>query len=294
LFQQTQEFLAMAEMAQPLYYVNGDFVPADQARLPVNDLSIVRGYGVFDYTRSYQGKPFKLHEHILRLQRSAAAIELTLPWSTAELSAIVQETFDRNGYPDAGIRIVATGGPSSDFMTPEGNPSLMVMITPLTSSQETAQARGVKITTVEMDRVLPTVKSINYMGAVMAVEAAKRQGAVEAIYRTREGLITEGTRSNLFVFKGDQLITAEQDVLAGITRAVVLEIASDDFEVHQGPVYYEDLRSGAVDEVFITSSTKEILPVVQVDEIQIGNGKPGPKTQKLLALFHSYVENYGK
>jgi branched-chain amino acid aminotransferase len=145
-----------------------------------------------------------------------------------------------------------------------------------------------------MDRVLPTVKSINYMGAVMAVEAAKRQGAVEAIYRTREGLITEGTRANLFVFKGDQLITAEQDVLAGITRAVVLEIASDDFEVHQGPVYYEDLRSGAVDEVFITSSTKEILPVVQVDEIQIGNGKPGPKTQKLLALFHSYVENYGK
>jgi branched-chain amino acid aminotransferase len=284
----------MAEMAQPLYYVNGDFVPADQARLPVNDLSIVRGYGVFDYTRSYQGKPFKLHEHILRLQRSAAAIELTLPWSTAELTAIVQETFDRNGYPDAGIRIVATGGPSSDFMTPEGNPSLMVMITPLTSSQETAQTRGVKITTVEMDRVLPTVKSINYMGAVMAVEAAKRQGAVEAIYRTREGLITEGTRANLFVFKGDQLITAEQDVLAGITRAVVLEIASDDFEVHQGPVYYEDLRSGAVDEVFITSSTKEILPVVQVDEIQIGNGKPGPKTQKLLALFHSYVENYGK
>ncbi len=284
----------MAEMAQPLYYVNGDFVPADQARLPVNDLSIVRGYGVFDYTRSYQGKPFKLHEHILRLQRSAAAIALTLPWSTAELTAIVQETFDRNRYPDAGIRIVATGGPSSDFMTPEGNPSLMVMITPLTNSQETAQARGVKITTVAMDRVLPTVKSINYMGAVMAVEAAKRQGAVEAIYRTHEGLITEGTRANLFVFKGDQLITAEQDVLAGITRAVVLEIASDDFEVHQGPVYYEDLRSGAVDELFITSSTKEILPVIQVDEIQIGNGKPGPKTQKLLALFHSYVENYGK
>lgn len=283
----------MTEMAQPLYYVNGDFVPADQARLPVNDLSIVRGYGVFDYTRSYGGKPFKLHEHILRLQRSAAAIELELPWSTAELTAIVQETFTRNGYPDAGIRIVATGGPSSDFMTPQGNPSLMVMITPITSSQAAAQASGVKITTVEMDRVLPTVKSINYLGAVMAVEAAKRAGAVEAIYRTREGIVTEGTRANLFVFKGNQLITAEQDVLAGITRAVIFEIASDDFEVIQGPVLYEEIRNGTVDEVFISSSTKEILPVIQVDEIQIGNGKPGPKTQKLLALFHSYVENYG-
>lgn len=284
----------MAEKAQPIYYVNGEFVPANQAHLPVNDLSIVRGYGVFDYTRSYHGKPFKLHEHILRLERSAAAIDLALPWSTAELTAIVQETFDRNGYADAGIRIVATGGPADDFMTPPGNPSLLVMITPITSSQATVQATGVKITTVEMDRVLPTVKSINYMGAIMAVEAAKRQGAVEAIYRTADGQLTEGTRANLFVFKGNQLITADQDVLAGITRSVILEIASDDFEVVQGPVYYEDIRNGTVDEVFISSSTKEILPVVQVDDMQVGNGRPGPKTEKLLALFHSYVESYSK
>lgn len=284
----------MVEMAQPLYYVNGEFVPASEARLPVNDLSIVRGYGVFDYTRSYNGKPFKLHEHILRLERSAAAIELTLPWSTAELTTIVQETFERNGYPDAGIRIVATGGPAEDFITPQGKPSLLVMITPISSSQEAAQSAGVKITTVEMDRVLPTVKSINYMGAIMAIEAAKREGAVEAIYRTADGLLTEGTRANLFVFKGDQLLTADEDVLAGITRAVILEIASDDFEIVQGPVRYDDIRSGAVDEVFITSSTKEILPVIQVDDIQIGNGQPGPKTEKLLALFHSYVESYSK
>ncbi|MCB0060496.1 MAG: aminotransferase class IV [Caldilineaceae bacterium] len=278
-------------MTQPIYYVNGEFVPANQAHLPVNDLSIVRGYGVFDYTRSYNGRPFKLHEHILRLERSAAAIQLTLPWTTEELEAIVQETFDRNGYPDAGIRIVATGGPSVDFMTPGKQPSLLVMITPITQSQAAAQAAGVKVTTVAMDRVLPTVKSINYMGAIMAVEAAKREGAVEAIYRTPDGQLTEGTRANFFVFKGDQLITASEDVLAGITRAVIFEIASDDFEVVQGPVHYSDIRDGIVDEVFITSSTKEILPVVQVDDIQIGNGKPGPKTQKLLALFHSYVES---
>lgn len=276
-------------MTQPIYYVNGEFVPANQAQLPVNDLSIVRGYGVFDYTRSYGGRPFKLREHILRLERSAAAIDLKLPWTTEELEAIVQATFDRNGYADAGIRIVATGGPSPDFMTPGDQPSLLVMITPITQSQAAAQAVGVKVTTVEMDRVLPTVKSINYMGAVMAVEAAKREGAVEAIYRTPEGLLTEGTRANLFVFQGDKLLTANQDVLAGITRAVILEIASDDFEVVEGPVHYSGLRDGTIDEVFITSSTKEVLPVVQVDDIQIGNGKPGPKTEKLLALFHSYV-----
>lgn len=276
-------------MAQPIYYVNGNFVPAEQATLPVNDLSIVRGYGVFDYTRSYHGKPFKLHEHILRLERSAKAIHLVLPWTTQELETIVQATFDRNDFPDAGIRIVVTGGPSDDFMTPHHQPSLLVMITPIKGSAAQQQAEGVKITTVEMDRILPTVKSINYMGAVMAVEAAKRQGAVEAVYRTRDGRLTEGTRANLFAFRGNQLITPKDEVLGGITRAVVMEIAEDDFEVVEGELTYADLPT--YDELFITSSTKEILPVIQVDDQCIANGKPGPKTHKLIELFHAYVES---
>lgn len=279
-------------MAQPIYYVNGNFVPADQATLPVNDLSIVRGYGVFDYTRSYHGTPFKLHEHILRLERSAKAINLAMPWSTQELEAIVKETFDRNGYPDAGIRIVVTGGPSDDFMTPHHQPSLVVMITPIKSSPAQQQAEGVKITTVAMDRVLPTVKSINYMGAVMAVEAAKRQGAVEAVYRTPDGRLTEGTRANLFAFRGNQLITPKDEVLAGITRAVVLEIAEDDFEVVEGDLYYADVQK--YDELFITSSTKEILPVIQVDDQIVADGKPGSKTQKLIDLFRAYVEGISR
>jgi len=280
----------MMAMAQPIYYVNGNFLPADQATLPVNDLSIVRGYGVFDYTRSYHGKPFKLHEHILRLERSAQAIELNLPWSTTELEAIVQATFDRNGFPDAGIRIVVTGGPSDDLMTPHNPPSIVVMITPIKSSIAVQQAQGVKVTTVAMDRILPTVKSINYMGAVMAVEAAKRQGAVEAIYRTADGRLTEGTRANFFVLRGNQLFTPKTEVLKGITRAVVLEIAEDDFELVESDIFYTELAS--YDEVFITSSTKEILPVVQVDDLQIGDGKPGPRTLKLVDLFRTYVERY--
>ncbi|MEZ4731893.1 MAG: aminotransferase class IV [Caldilineaceae bacterium] len=275
-------------MVQPIYYVNGTFVPADQATLPVNDLSIVRGYGVFDYTRSYHGKPFKLYEHLLRLERSAKAIKLALPWSTQELTQIVQATFERNGFPDAGIRIVVTGGPSDDFMTPRNQPSLLVMITPITSSQTQQQTEGVKVTTVELDRFLPPFKSINYLGAVMAVEEAKRQGAVEAIYRTHDGRLTEGTRANLFAFRGNQLITPKEEVLAGITRAVVMEIAEDEFEVVESDLFYAALPH--YDELFITSSTKEILPVVQVDEQVIGDGNPGPKTSKLLDLFHTYVE----
>jgi len=277
-------------MAQPIYYVNGSFVPADQATLPVNDLSIVRGYGVFDYTRSYHGKPFKLHEHLLRLERSAKAIDLALPWSIQELTNIVQTTFDRNGFADAGIRIVVTGGPSADFMTPSNQPSLLVMLTPIKNSMAQQQAEGVKVTTVVMERVLPTVKSINYLGAVMAVDEAKRQGAVEAIYRTHDERLTEGTRANLFAIRGNQLLTPKEEVLSGITRAVVMEIFEDEFEVIESDLFYAALA--IYDELFITSSTKEILPVVQVDDQVIGNGKPGPKTRKLLDLFHTYVENY--
>jgi branched-chain amino acid aminotransferase len=275
-------------MAQPIYYVNGTYVPADQAMLPVNDLSIVRGYGVFDYTRSYHGKPFKLREHILRLERSANAIGLAFPWSTEELEQIVRDTYVRNSFPDAGIRIVVTGGPSDDFMTPHSQPSLLVMITPIKGGAAQQQAEGVKVTTVEMDRILPTVKSINYMGAVMAVEDAKRQGAVEAIYRTRDGRLTEGTRANLFAFRGKQLITPKDEILFGITRATVMEIAEDDFEVVESDLFYAALSN--YDELFITSSTKEILPVIQVDDQLIGDGKPGRNTCKLIDLFHAYVE----
>jgi branched-chain amino acid aminotransferase len=128
------------------------------------------------------------------------------------------------------------------------------------------------------------------MGAVMAVEAAKRQGAVEAIYRTHDDRLTEGTRANLFAIRGNQLITPKEEVLAGITRAVVMEIAEDEFEVVESDLFYAALAN--YDELFITSSTKEILPVVQVDDQVIGDGKPGPKTQKLLDLFHTYVETY--
>ena len=275
-------------MGNLVYYVNGQYVTADQAALGLNDLGIVRGYGVFDLLRTYDGKLFKLHEHVLRLERSAALIGLELPWSTAEIEAIARATYMRNAIANATIRIIVTGGAADDFMTPQQRPTLIVMVNPIGIPAPEQQSHGVKVITTRIERMMPTVKSLNYITAIMAMQAARRVGAVEAIYRTADDRITEGTRANFFIFRDNRLITPQTDVLGGITRDVVLEIAGDDFEVVEAPLFYADLAT--CDEAFLTSSTKEILPVTQIDDITIGQGKPGPNTRKLIELFSAYVK----
>jgi branched-chain amino acid aminotransferase len=269
------------------YYLNGEFVAASAARLPLNDLGIVRGYGVFDLLRTYNGLPFKLREHIERLERSATAIGLALPGSVARIAEIARETYQRNQIADATIRIIVTGGASPNFMTPQGNPTLAVMVEPVTPSSAREYSDGAKLVSVGMERFMPKVKSLNYIGAIMAMQEAARGGAVEALYRNQAGLVSECTRSNLFAFRGGQLLTPQEDVLAGITRAVVMEIGGDEYQVVEGPLSYAELV--ACDEIFITSSTKEILPIVEIDGQTIGHGRPGARTQKLMQLFATYV-----
>ena len=274
-------------MTEPVYYLNGEYVAASQATLRLNDLGIVRGYGVFDLLRTYDGKLFKLHEHVLRLQRSAAAIGLDLPYGPEEIEHLARETYARNQIANATIRIVVTGGAADDFMTPPNRPTLAVLIEPIAPSSNDQYTKGVKLVTTELERIMPTVKSLNYITAIMAMKEAKKAGAVEALYRTKDGRVTEGTRANFFIIRGQALITPQEEVLGGITRDVVLEIAEDDFQVREAPITYAELAT--CDEAFITSSTKEILPVVQIDDITIGAGRPGPNTQKLMDLFHTYV-----
>ncbi len=274
-------------MTEPVYYLNGEYVAASQATLRLNDLGIVRGYGVFDLLRTYDGKLFKLHEHVLRLQRSAAAIGLDLPYGPEEIEHLARETYARNQIANATIRIVVTGGAADDFMTPPNRPTLAVLIEPIAPSSNDQYTKGVKLVTTELERIMPTVKSLNYITAIMAMKEAKKAGAVEALYRTKDGRVTEGTRANFFIIRGQELITPQEEVLGGITRDVVIEIAEDDFQVREAPIAYAELET--CDEAFITSSTKEILPVVQIDDITIGAGRPGPNTQKLMDLFHTYV-----
>ncbi len=262
-----------------IHYIQGEFVEASQARIPADDLAVLRGYGVFDFLRTYKGLPFRLVEHLQRLQRSAELIELACPWHLEELADIVEQTLRRNHYSEAGIRLVITGGSSPSGFFPADDPRLLVMVTPLQTLGDEVYRRGAEVVTIEQARHLPEAKTINYIPGITAQLKARRINpqALDAIY-TEAGLVVEGTRSNTFICNGGRWSTAARDVLLGITRAEVIKLLGEQVELRDITLdeYY------AADEIIITSSTKEIVPIVRVDDCVIGAGAPGSHTRALL------------
>ncbi|MDX1524025.1 MAG: aminotransferase class IV [Anaerolineae bacterium] len=279
-------------MSDLICYVNGEFIPLNEGKLSVQDLAILRGYGVFDFLRTYNGKPFRLPAHLHRLQCSAQAIGLALPHPLDRLETIVLDTLGRNSLPEANIRIVVTGGPAPDAITPAAQPGLIVIVAPVHRYPAAYYDQGIKVITVETDRYLPRAKTINYIPAIIALNQARAAGAVEALYTNAEGHILEGTTTNFFVIHGSQLITPKDDILPGVTRDIILALAEDnDFEIIERPLTRADVE--LANEAFITASNKEIMPVRQVDDIIIGQSTsgpiPGPNTQHLMNKYKALL-----
>jgi len=274
-----------------IYYVDGEFVEEQQAHIPVDDLSVLRGYGIFDFLRTYNGVPFHLEDHLLRLQRSARLIGLHLPHTLTSLAEIVRETLARNHNHESNIRIVVTGGISPDGITPGNSPRLLVMISAVKMMPKEWYTDGAKIITSPVDRFMPGAKSINYIPAILSqAEACSRQ-AIEAVYVDRDGYLQEGTTSNFFGLRGDTLITPPCDrILPGITRQVVLHLARKHFTIEERQIHRDEIR--LLDEAFLTSSTKEVVPVVAIDSVNLGNKKPGSRTMRIVDLFREYTAAY--
>jgi branched-chain amino acid aminotransferase len=158
-----------------IYYVDGKFVSADEAVVSVNDLALLRGYGVFDFLRTYNGMPFYMDAHIDRLIHSANQIGLEIPWPPHEIRDIVEQTLLKNSHEESSIRLLVTGGDSPDAMLPVGNSKLIVMVSPLKVLPEECYQSGVKITTTRIMRIFPETKSINYIGGIHALKDAKQK-----------------------------------------------------------------------------------------------------------------------
>ncbi len=274
-----------------IFYVDGKFVPADQAVVSVNDLALLRGYGVFDFLRTYNGVPFYMHDHIERLIHSADQIGLEIPWPLYEIRDIVEQTLRKNSHKESSIRLLVTGGDSPDGMLPVGNSKLFVMVSSLKIPPEEWYAAGVKITTTRIMRIFPETKSTNYIGAIHALKDAKRKKAVESLYISPDELVLECTTSNFFGVKDNRLITPENGILPGITRKLIFDLAAGVVEIEERQVLLNELSQ--LDEAFITSSTREVLPVVQVDDMTIGNGIPGKVTRQIMDQFSKLASQYG-
>jgi branched-chain amino acid aminotransferase len=287
-----QVILSLGAHTVETYYVDGQFVPASEAVIPVDDLAIMRGFGVFDLLRTLNGKPLFLKEHIRRLEASARRIGLELPWSQQELIGVVMETLQRNPQRESNIRIVVTGGSSPDFITPQNKPRLLVLVTRAPELPKWWYTDGVKIITFFSERTLPGAKSIDYVQATMALKQARDQNAIEAVYVDRNRHVLEGTTSNLFAIIDGSLVTPGEGILSGITRNAVLELASKMVPVELRDIQLNELYRAA--EVFITGTNKVLVPVVQVDDSAIGNGRPGRYTQKLMDALNAQIVDYYK
>jgi len=276
-----------------IYYIDGQFVDEDKAVVSVKDIVVLRGFGVFDSLITYNKRPFRLKEHVERLQNSAKHIGLEIRPSNEEICRITEETIKLNpDHDESKIRILYTGGISSDGVTPDGNGSLMVMVTPRHVLPDRWYTDGTKIITVDIGRILPGAKSTSYLSAIYALGQARRQNAIESVYVDRNDRVLEGTTTNFFMFRDNKLITAGKDILPGITRSVILELANGNYEVEIRDIDKREIASA--EELFITASNKEVVPVIKVNDLTIGSGQPGPQTRKVMQLFRDYTTAFSR
>ena len=272
-----------------VFFINGKFSSEDKAKIPVMDLGLLRGYGLFDFLRTYNGKPFLIDYHIKNFINSAEKIGLSLPLREKELRELILLTLRKNQFlKEANIRIILTGGQTSDSVTSLGKPTLLILVTPQTVYPKDYYEKGISVITVKINRTLPEIKSISYLSAVMAVSCAKEKNAQEAIYLDTDNNLLEGTRTNLFFIKDQTLITANKNIYLGTTRKVVLILAKNNLKIEERIVNHKELEE--MDECFITSTSKEIMPVVKIGDNIIGNGKVGKKTSQLMNLFKNFVK----
>jgi branched-chain amino acid aminotransferase len=285
-------------MQDSVVYINGLFTPLKNAKVSILDRGFCYGDGLFETMRAFKGNVFRSDHHLERLFRSLPLIFIDLPMTRQEVKAVVQEILNRNKFKNAIIRLTITRGINepSFQIDPEVPPTLVVHARPHYPLPKTIYRHGVQITLLTLPAsTLPGVnqrlKTCNYLPNILVREISQRQGSMEGVIVDPIRGVTEGATSNLFIVKQGVLKTpaVNNSVLEGITRRVVLEIARDHkIPIEKGPLTTEDVLTA--DEVFITNSGIDIVPVVQVDNTLIGNKKPGILTRFLKDKFLKCIE----
>lgn len=264
-------------MTNRIAFINGEFIEERNATLHISDLSIQRGYGVFDYCRANHNAPVHLDHHLDRFAESARIMHLPLPFSKTELKTIIDDLLLKNNITQSGIRLLLTGGYSPDSYEII-KPNLIILQHPLVI-RTSIVTEGIKVITQEYVREFPSAKTINYSMGIWLQQKIKQHNAVDVLYH-QQGEVSEFPRANFFIVtKDDVVVTPKKNILQGITRKKILELASKEFHVEEGVVTLNDIRTAK--EAFMTSTTKRILPVVQVDNIIIGKSTSGPITTRI-------------
>ncbi len=277
-----------------IVYLNGEFLPREQARVSVLDRGFLLGDGVYEVIPVYGGRLFRLEQHLDRLDQSLAGIRLANPHTHREWRDILTQLVERHGNGDQSVYLQVTRGAAlkRDHAFPANTlPTVFAMSTPLTPNPAEIAEKGVAAITLEDIRwKYCHIKAITLLANVLLRQQAVDSGAAEAIL-IRDGEVTEGAASNVFVVRGGALITPPKGpfLLPGITRDLILELAAANDILHrETPVPEAEIFSA--DEIWITSSTREILPVTKLNQVTIGSGRPGPMWVRMAAIYQDYKE----
>lgn len=283
-----------------LVYIDGEFVPESEAKISVFDHGFLYGDGVFEGIRAYEGRVFRLREHIDRLYDSAKAIDLEIPLSKEEFEKIILETLRINNLRDAYIRPIVTRGIGDLGLDPRKckKPTIIVITKPWDKLYGDLYEKGLKAVTVAVrrnsyDALPPNIKSLNYLNNILAKIEANAKGGDEAILLDKDGFVSEGSGDNIFIVKKGKILTPPTiNNLKGITREVTIEI------IKKHGISFEERNIGlydlyTADEVFVTGTAAEIAPIVEIDGRKIGDGKPGRITKLLMAEFEKITRSEG-
>jgi branched-chain amino acid aminotransferase len=282
-------------------FIDGKFYSEADAKVSVFDHGLLYGDGIFEGIRFYNGRVFRLEQHLDRLWKSARSICLHIPMTREEMTEALLETIRRNNLRDGYVRLVVTRGVGNLGLNPEQckNPSIIMIVATIALYHEDFYRKGLSIVTVATRRtnpaaLNPAVKSLNYLNNVMARIEANLANADEALMLNDAGNVAECTADNVFVIRQGQIFTPPitAGALQGITRSVVFEIGSEfDIKVTEAELTRHDIF--VADECFLTGTAAEIVPVVKADGRIIGNGKPGPITTRIIARFREMTQNTG-
>lgn len=282
---------------KPLCFLNGRYLPLAEATIPALDRGFLFGEGLFETWRTYRGRPFAVKEHVQRMKRSARMLQI--PFDPDENWEGRTLTLGRkNGMADSScaVRLTITGGtgPVTLVPGPRRKPTRLILFRPLEPGLAEARENGVAVHLVDFgDGVNPAVRNLkapsNYLTAVLGRTEARKRNCFESLYRLEDGTVLEGTTSNVFAVMAGQLVTTPvaDGVLPGITRALALRLGRKIGPVVERPLTVKDLAEA--DEVFITSSSIEVVPVTRAGRQRIGNGKVGELTRELQKRYRAYV-----
>lgn len=280
-------------------YINGQILPQEDAKISVFDHGLLYGDGVFEGIRAYNGKIFTLEEHLDRLYDSAAVIALKIPITKAEMASAIKKTMEANNQTDSYIRLVVTRGVGKLGLDPNkcATPQVIIITDTIELYPKALYEKGLDVVTVATIRnhfsaLDPKIKSLNYLNNILAKLESLQAGAGEALMLNKDGYVAECAGDNIFIFKGNTLLTppASAGILIGITRNVVMELAAKmGIQVKEYLMTRYDLY--IADECFLTGTAAEIIPVVKIDGRIIGTGKPGKATLDLLKRYRDLTRN---